>query len=112
LAIWPVRGEGVKDVCQSQESTEKRDPAPLQTIGVAHAIPALVMEQDKIFFLRFKTQGFDDFFTDERMGLDGVPLCRGERARFQQDRIADTYFPDIMKVAGIGQSLQILRGEV
>ncbi len=51
LAIRPVGGEGVENVGQGQEAAEIGGGRPFQAMGVPLAVPAFVVEQNKVFFL-------------------------------------------------------------
>lgn len=98
LAIAAVHGEGVDKIDGSDNACRFGDVAPGEPLGVAAAIPALVVPQrDLGGHLEHRDLGVaQDLRADARMGVHDGALLFGEAARLLEDVVGDADLADVV----------------
>ena len=105
LAVRAVAGHRVEGVADQHDAAGQRDLAGLQAVGVAAAVPALVLVADRAGDLFKAGHGHDDALADHRVLLHHFPLLVVELARLVQDLVGDSDLADVVQQRDVGDVL-------
>src|SRR3954470_15027421 len=97
--IRPFRSQRIVNVANLQSTREQRDALPAKPIGVAAAVPVLVVMADYGQHAAQAAQWPADVLTGDRMLLDDYPLFRRQIIVFLQDRVRDGDLPQVVQIA-------------
>src|SRR5689334_19947407 len=96
-AVRPGVDDGIEGVDDPDDPGAERDRIAAQAVGVAAAIPALVVVADDRPERRAPGEGQADPLADDRVAPHLGPLPVGQRAGLGQDRVADPDLADVME---------------
>ena len=96
-AIRAIAREGVVVVDDADDPRAERDVLADQAVGIAGAVPALVVRADQRDDRIRERHVRDDLGADARMRLDAGELLGGERARLREDVLRHGQLADVVQ---------------
>jgi hypothetical protein len=97
LAVRALGGHGTEGVGHGDDARLERDVLAGQPVGVAVAVPALVVVEDRGRDRSQRTDLVDQPVADPRVQLHHAELLVGELRRLQEDALADADLADVME---------------
>jgi hypothetical protein len=98
-------GHAIECVAEGNDPRPDRDEVAAETVGIAAAVPALVMMPDDRGESARQGERSADSFADHRMAPHDRPLVIGKLARFRQDRLGDSDLADVVQERPVGERL-------
>ncbi len=96
-SVGTVAGERIPGVGDGDNARAERDVFTGDAVGVAVAIPALVVIPDDGELAVAGPDGAENLFADQTVTLDFFELFHGEGAVFAEDGFADADFADVVE---------------
>ena len=92
-------GEGVIDVGDLQNARQQRNPFAAEAVGIAGAIPPLVMAADDGQHRRQGLHGPANFLAADGVHAHDLPLVGTEHAVLEEDGVGDADLADVVQIA-------------
>ena len=102
-AVRAVRGHRVPRVAGEADAARQRDVGARQAVGVAGAVPALVLGADRRRQVRERRDRGDDALAHRRVRPHDQPLGLVEAARLLQDRLRHAELADVVQERDLGR---------
>ena len=96
-AVRAIAGQGVVVVDDADDARAERDVLAGQAVGIAGAVPALVVRADQRHDRIRERHVRDDLGADARMRLDAGELLGGERPRLREDVLGHGQLADVVQ---------------
>jgi len=87
----------VQRVAGEDDARAERDRLARQAVGIAAAVPALVLVTHERAYAGEELDRREDLLPDHRVLLDRLSLLGGERAVLAEDRVRERDLADIVK---------------
>src|SRR6476620_1230772 len=97
LAVRPVRGHGVVRITGEDDPAGDRNRRARQAVGIALAVPALVLVADDASHGAKTRDGAQDALADRRVLAHDLPLTLGERTGLVEDLVGNPDLADVVK---------------
>ncbi len=109
--IGPVAGERVIDIGHVNKAGAQGDLFALEAVGVAGAVPALVLVLDELSGFAVHLQVFEQIEADDRVLLDELLFGVIEGAALIQDGVGDGDLADVVDAGGEADGLDLVFGQ-
>ena len=96
-AVRPVGGHRVPGVADQADAARERDVLPREAVGIAAAVPALVLRPHGGREVGERADRVDDPRADRRVLAHHVPLGGGQAAGLAQDRVGHADLADVVQ---------------
>ena len=92
-------GQRVVDIHHLQDARQQGNFDLAETVGIPGSVPPFMVMADQRQHPAQRFQRSADLFAAHRMGAHDFPLRPGQFAGFEEHRIGDAYFADVVQVA-------------
>src|ERR1051325_11376178 len=96
--IRPGAGQRIVDIGDLDDSGQNRDFILPETVRISGAVPTFMMMPDDGEHRRKRFQGPADFLAADGMTPHDKPLFRGQLSGFEQNRIGNSNFSNVVQV--------------
>jgi hypothetical protein len=97
-------------VDHEHDARADRDLRAPQAIGIAAAVPALVVVADDLAHPAEKGHGRQNLLAHHRVALDDLELLRGQRPRLVEDRVRHRDLADVVEDRPVAHGFQFRLG--
>src|SRR4051812_32556548 len=110
LAVGAVARERVEGLRDEDDPRPHRDVVAVETVGIAHAVPTLVMVQHAICD-RIGAEALEHPVADLRMALEQLSLVFRQSVRLAEDLVRNGELAHVVEAAGDAYDLDVVRAE-